>query len=109
LNETYPGGLQSYYERALVLLKNSAESVNPYEDYQVGKPNGINFNLDKPDVIEHYETIGLKEFNHTAFVLVAGGLGERLGYPGIKVSIPFELLTRKRFMHYYCDYILAYQ
>jgi len=41
--------------------------------------------------------------------LVAGGLGERLGYPGIKVSIPFELLTRKRFMSYYCDYILAYQ
>ena len=48
LNETYPGGLQSYYERALVLLKNSAESVNPYADYNIGKPNGINFSFDKP-------------------------------------------------------------
>ena len=46
---------------------------------------------------------------HTAFVLVAGGLGERLGYPGIKISIPFELLTRKTFIQYYIEYILAFQ
>jgi UDP-sugar pyrophosphorylase len=42
-------------------------------------------------------------------VLVAGGLGERLGYPGIKIAIPIELLTRKRFIHYYIEYILTYQ
>lgn len=29
---------------------------------------------------------GLKELKGTAFVLVAGGLGERLGYSGIKVK-----------------------
>lgn len=42
-------------------------------------------------------------------MLVAGGLGERLGYPGIKVAIPFELLTGQVFLSYYIEYILAFQ
>jgi UDP-sugar pyrophosphorylase len=45
--------------------------------------------------------LGWKEIQNTAFVLVAGGLGERLGYPGIKISIPMELLTGKTFIGYY--------
>ena len=32
------------------------------------------------------ERVGLREVGARAFVLVAGGLGERLGYDGIKVS-----------------------
>jgi UDP-sugar pyrophosphorylase len=31
------------------------------------------------------EKIGLRELGKCGFVLVAGGLGERLGYKGIKV------------------------
>lgn len=52
---------------------------------------------------------GLEQLQRAAFVLVAGGLGERLGYPGIKVSLPTQLLTGQCFLHYYCDYILAFQ
>lgn len=33
-----------------------------------------------------YEEAGVKEAQNAAFVLVAGGLGERLGYNGIKVD-----------------------
>lgn len=33
-----------------------------------------------------FEEIGIREARNAAFVLVAGGLGERLGYNGIKVS-----------------------
>lgn len=32
-----------------------------------------------------YEDAGVREARNAAFVLVAGGLGERLGYNGIKV------------------------
>ena len=45
----------------------------------------------------------------TCFMLVAGGLGERLGYPDIKISIPKELLTEKSFLKYYCEYVQAYE
>lgn len=33
-----------------------------------------------------------------AFVLVAGGLGERLGYSGIKVALPTELASGSCFL-----------
>ena len=39
---------------------------------------------------------------HAAFVLVAGGLGERLGYDGIKLQIPIELTTGVRFAQLQC-------
>lgn len=37
------------------------------------------------------EAVGVKQVCKTVFVLVAGGLGERLGYKGIKVQ--FLILT----------------
>lgn len=46
---------------------------------------------------------------HTGFVLVAGGLGERLGYNGIKVSLPVETLTMTSYLRYYISKILAIQ
>ena len=36
---------------------------------------------------------GLKELGSVGFVLVAGGLGERLGYNGIKIGLPTEMST----------------
>lgn len=37
-----------------------------------------------------YEETGVKELQNAAFVLVAGGLGERLGYNGIKVVTSYD-------------------
>lgn len=37
------------------------------------------------DSFMSFEDAGVKEVRKSAFVLVAGGLGERLGYNGIKV------------------------
>jgi UDP-N-acetylglucosamine pyrophosphorylase len=45
----------------------------------------------------------------TAFVLVAGGLGERLGYNGIKVAIPTEITTGACFLELYISQILSLQ
>lgn len=42
-------------------------------------------------------------------VLVAGGLGERLGYNGIKVSLPVEITTETKFLELYVKTILALQ
>jgi len=42
-------------------------------------------------------------------VLVAGGLGERLGYDGIKISIPSEITTETSFIELYIRHILAFQ
>lgn len=69
------------------MLKESAEGVNPYANYQIGKPQGLIISYDDLDTWEKTEAIGLKEMKHACFMLVAGGLGERLGYPGIKVQI----------------------
>jgi UDP-sugar pyrophosphorylase len=44
-----------------------------------------------------------------ACVLVAGGLGERLGYSGIKVALPTETTTGTTYLGLYCKEILALQ
>lgn len=56
-----------------------------------------------------FEEIGMKELKHSCFVLVAGGLGERLGYEGIKVQIEMESITKQSFLEYYISFIKAYQ
>jgi UDP-sugar pyrophosphorylase len=40
-------------------------------------------------------------------VLVAEGLGERLGYSGIKVDLPVELITGTCFLQLFIESILA--
>ena len=40
-----------------------------------------------------YERAGAAEAGAAAFVLVAGGLGERLGYSGIKLALPADLAS----------------
>ena len=45
----------------------------------------------------------------TGFILVAGGLGERLGYNNIKVSLPVETFTMTPYLGYYIKKILAIQ
>jgi len=49
----------------------------------------------------------LREAPFSAFVLVAGGLGERLGFPGIKLKIAATSVTGWSFLEYYCRGILA--
>ena len=44
-----------------------------------------------------------------AFVLVAGGLGERLGYNDIKVSLPTEITSMRSYLQLYIEQILARQ
>lgn len=44
----------------------------------------------------------------TGFVLIAGGLGERLGYSGIKIDLPVSTLKANYcYLQYYANYIHA--
>ncbi|KAL4428974.1 hypothetical protein ABPG74_011170 [Tetrahymena malaccensis] len=108
LNTTYPGGLEEYTKRAKVLLKNSADNVNPYEGFVPSVPIGEKVNFSSFEEVAGLESIGREELNHTAFVLVAGGLGERLQYDGIKIGIQFEITTGQTFLNYYLDFIRAF-
>ncbi|KAL9250609.1 UDP-sugar pyrophosphorylase-like protein [Drosera capensis] len=59
--------------------------------------------------ILEFEQAGIEEAQHAAFVLIAGGLGERLGYNGIKVALPLETSTGTCFLQHYIESILALQ
>lgn len=49
-------------------------------------PTGEQLNYGDEDFMK-FEEAGVKEAKYSVFVLVAGGLGERLGYSGIKVNL----------------------
>ena len=56
------------------------------------------------------EQLGLQELSKLCFVLIAGGLGERLGFSGIKVSLPVCTIKEDySYMKFYCHYALACQ
>ena len=58
--------------------------------------------------MDHYESIGLRELHKTGFVLIAGGLGERLGYSGIKIDLPVSTVEANYcYLKYYANYVHA--
>jgi UDP-sugar pyrophosphorylase len=79
------GGLAGYIRNARTLLANSRNNINPLEGWQPTlSTSGSSLELGSP-TFDAMERKGLPELGSVGFVLVAGGLGERLGYSGIKV------------------------
>ena len=85
LEKIYPGGLKEYVKQAKVLLLNSKNNVNPYANYTPSIPHGTNITVGDSEYYK-LESLGFNELQYTSFVLVAGGLGERLGYDDIKIG-----------------------
>uniref|UniRef100_A0A7C9AI26 UTP-monosaccharide-1-phosphate uridylyltransferase n=1 Tax=Opuntia streptacantha TaxID=393608 RepID=A0A7C9AI26_OPUST len=108
LNASYPGGLAQYIKNARKLLADSKAGKNPFEGFSPSVPSGENLTFADEKFIK-YEEAGVKEAKNAAFVLVAGGLGERLGYNGIKVALPSETCTGTCFLQLYIESILALQ
>lgn len=110
LHESYnaPGGLATYISNAKKLLQSAKDGENPLAGWAPSVPTGINL---EPLTEEYatYEDLGLKEIGTCGFVLVAGGMGERLGYNGIKVELPTETTTHLSYLGLYCGQILAMQ
>lgn len=84
LNSSYPGGLAGYITNARKLLEDSRQGVNPLEGWKPQVPTGQAFEIGTNDY-NTVEAVGVMELGSVGFVLVAGGLGERLGYGDIKV------------------------
>ncbi|GAB5367821.1 hypothetical protein AAMO2058_001264500 [Amorphochlora amoebiformis] len=108
LNTTCPGGLIDYITRSKQLLNAAQAGGNSLSGFVPSVPTGERLEVGER---RHYdmEVIGMTESAHAAFVLVAGGLGERLGFGGIKVSLPSELVSEKTFLQLYAENILALQ
>ena len=105
---SYAGGLAKYISRSRELLAASQRGANPFEGFAPSVPDGETLVFGEAG-FESAEAAGLEAAAKTGFVLVAGGLGERLGYDGIKLELPVELATGKSFLELYVDYVLAVQ
>ncbi|KAK6939932.1 UDPGP family [Dillenia turbinata] len=108
LNANYPGGLVSYIKNARELLADSKEGKNPFDGFTPSVPTGEVLTFGDDNFMKFEET-GIQEVGDAAFVLVAGGLGERLGYNGIKVALPSETTNGTCFLQHYIESILALQ
>ena len=104
----YPGGIASYVSNARKLLEDSKLSVNPFDGWTPSVPDGIVVDYASAEH-KKLEQLGMQEIGSAAFVLVAGGLGERLGYSGIKVELPCERSTDATYLQLYVHSILALQ
>lgn len=108
LNKVTPTGIVKYCERARKLLADSANNVNPYETFKPEIPTGVFLRPGSSD-FDEMEEAGMNELAHLGFVLIAGGLGERLGFSGIKISLPVHTIEDDEYsyLRYYAEYALA--
>lgn len=108
LNSSYFGGISSYVTRARLLLANAKSGLNPFDGWTPEVPTGIDLEP-LTTVYESFENRGFAHLSTCGFVLVAGGLGERLGYHGIKVELPSQTITNASYLELYCQQILHMQ
>ncbi len=109
LHDSYNDGhLPGYLRNARKLLESSRKGENPFDGWTPTVPSGVNLTPFSPEYNE-FERMGLSDVSCCGFVLVAGGLGERLGYNGIKVELPAETTTGTAYLELYCKQILAMQ
>jgi len=107
LDKVTPGGLKDYVFRARRFLVESKNNVNPFDNYRPEVPTGFELHLGDP-LLEEMEELGLQELDKVGFVLIAGGLGERLGYSGIKIGLPVTTIEPDyTYIKYYAQYVKA--
>ena len=105
-HRSYPGGIPAYIKNARVLLADAATGHNPFEGYIPEQPGQVDLSSFGSRYSEA-ESAGFKAFADTAVVLVAGGLGERLGYHGIKLDIPVEVTESTSYLAHYAAVIAS--
>jgi UDP-sugar pyrophosphorylase len=105
-NNGYPGGIQAYVHSAKVLLARARAGANPYEGLVPHRPSQVDLSDLGPE-LRRYEDLGLRHGKGLGMVLVAGGLGERLGYAGIKIDIRVDLTSDLTYLALYGRWLQA--
>ena len=105
-DQSYPGGLTAYICNARKLLTEASAGTNPFEGYTPTQPDIVDLTGFGTDY-DKAEATGLHCLAETAIILVAGGLGERLGYQGIKLDIPLETTESTSYLAHYASFIRA--
>jgi UDP-sugar pyrophosphorylase len=109
LDKVCRGGIKDYLKRAKYLLEKSKNKMNNFQDYLIEVPDDIpHIDIGSEEFYE-LDQLGFDQIKDTVFVLVAGGLGERLGYNGIKIGLQNELVTLRTYIEVYTDFIKAYE
>ena len=107
LDKVTPGGLLDYVTRAQRFLEDSKNNVNPFDNYTPEIPQGVELNPGDA-LLDEMEDLGLQELQRLGVVLIAGGLGERLGYSGIKIDLPVVTIEEDySYLRFYAQYIIA--
>lgn len=106
VNQNYPGGLVGYIRNAKKLLAEAREGQNPFDGFVPEHPDTVDLTKIN-DAFVQYEGVGVNYFDKVGIVLVAGGLGERLGYNGIKLDIAVEVLECASYLQHYASCLLA--
>ena len=99
-------GLRAYVAHARDLLAESSADKNPFEGCTVDVPEGERLQIGSASFRED-ERRGQAAIQDAVFELVAGGLGERLGFDGIKVELPAETLSEASFLQTYMGALMA--
>ncbi|SCM23246.1 UTP--glucose-1-phosphate uridylyltransferase, putative [Plasmodium chabaudi adami] len=71
--------------------------------------DNIESNISSIEKYLYYEKIGLEYIDKVCFVLLAGGLGERLNYNDIKLKLLTSIISEKSYIEYYCNYLKSFQ
>jgi len=108
VDNAYPGGVSGYVSNARKLLSEAKEGKNPFEGFVPEQPDVVDLTR-FDDAYDRYEAIGIAHASKTAFVMVAGGLGERLGYSDIKPNIPVEVTETTSYLAHYAQGIKAFE
>lgn len=111
LDAAYPGGIGAYIARARTLFAAATRGDNPLKGWEPSLPPpdaGVALEPATPEFLS-MEKAGLEEAIALGFVVVAGGIGERLGFSGIKLALPTEISTGTTVLQLYCSHIVALQ
>ena len=106
--ETHGRGLKGYIDDFKSLAEKSKDGYNPFEKKQSSVPSEENVKTVSGMVdqtFEEYSEEGVKHILELGLVILAGGVGDRLGFDGIKVGIEESIVEGKTYLETYIDYL----